>query len=110
MLAFVDAIATVRLDVGPQVVSTSIPLTADVAGEWLLSGVNPHVSAEVRGSYEAMAAYFAEERAFRLSPVAGLVLSNLDDLFFSLDHVRFNEIHKLDSVVGRTAGTHCLHT
>ena len=65
VLALVDAIASVSLDVRPEVVPASVPLSADVAGERLLSRVNSHMPTKVCGADEAMVAHIAHEWTVR---------------------------------------------
>ena len=102
VFALVNPVPAVCLDVSPQVVPTGVALAADVAGEWLLSRVDPHVTSEMGGSDEAMVADTAEERTLRLLLLVGGRGSGIGRggggcgiLEYLL--VPFDQIHKLDS-------------
>ena len=110
VLTLVNAVSPVCLNVCSQVVTSGVPLSADVARERLLTGVNPHVPAEMCGSDETVVTHLAQKRAIRfLFLLAKLVLAALDHLFLFWHVVRVNEIDELDCVFRRTAIRH-LHT
>ena len=104
VLTLVDLVPAVGLDVRPQVVSPSIALATDVAGERLFSSVNAHVSPQVCGPNEAVAAHLTHERALRLPPLlsTGLRLK-LDHLLLVDLKVRVHEVDELHGGVRRTA-------
>ena len=80
VLALVDLVPPVGLDVRTQVVPASVALPTDMAREGLLSGVDAHVPAQVRGADEPMAADITEERPFwfpLLFPGLRVVLDNV---------------------------------
>jgi len=63
VLALVDLLSSVGLNVGSEVVAASVALPANMTAEGLLSGVDPHVPAKVSGSNEFAAAHFARVRS-----------------------------------------------
>ena len=102
VFALVNPVPAVCLDVGPKVVPTGVALAADVAGERLLSRVDPHVSSEVGGPDEAMVADTAEEWTLWLLLLVGGRGSGIgrggggrSTLEYLL--IPFDQIHKLDS-------------
>ena len=65
VLALVDLVPAMCLDVGPEVVPTRIPAAAYVTRKWLLTRVDAHVATEVRRSDELAAAHVADKRPVR---------------------------------------------
>ena len=66
VLALVDFVSSVGVDVGSQVVSSGVATATDVAGKGFLSSVDPHVPAQVSGAYELAFADLAGEGSVRL--------------------------------------------
>ena len=65
VLALVDLVSPVRLDVGTQVVPSSVPTPAYVTGEGFFPRVDAHVATEVGGADELAAANVADEGSVR---------------------------------------------
>lgn len=66
MLALVDLVSAMSMDVRTEVVTTGIATPTDVTGKGLLPSVDPHVTTEVSGSYELAAAHLTGVWSVRL--------------------------------------------
>ena len=101
VLALVDLVTAVCLDVRAQVVAAGIPLPADVAGERFLAGVNPHVTPKVRGPDESVAAHFAHKGPLRFPLILlgfGLQLLKTHNRLPPDLHLRLHKVDELQVI------------
>lgn len=68
VLAFVNLVAPVGMDVGTEIVPTGIATPTNVAGKGLLASMDPHVASEVSGTDKLPPTYFTRVWSLRLHP------------------------------------------